>query len=552
MGYDKLTVEALKKELRLATQNRKKLRIYAELSDRFYLSEAVVALDYAREAWKCAKALSDDGDDRALALLKYGRCLNKTSEHAQARELLIEAIRIYRSTGNTNELGKALNLLANTYLSTAEYPKALTHYTEALEITEQTGDEHTREMVLGNIGLLYRSIGDYYRSFQYQSQAFELALKLGVSDLTAGYLNLAITYWELNQPDKAREYLEKSYESAVAAGDIIGIQKSLSNLSEIDLTNGDLTAALDKAERSRVIAKEQDFRSEEAKITVRIATIQLRREEYSDALRNLKHAMKLAEDYQLDALYPTILGMTSQILVQQRKWDDAESSLTEGIPIARKHGAKQDEADMERLFSDVLAARGDFERALEHFRRYAELRDELFKHDQQQLVVQAHIRLEVETAVRQAEEHRRERERLEHELALKQQELAAIALQIAKQNEALGKLTGQLKTASGGAQTSSVLREIDRIRTNDNEWKVFESQFDTLHAGFTGKLLEKYPALTPKEVRVCALMKLNLTSKDIAGTLAISERTVEVHRLQIRKKMRLRQTDNLSTKLATL
>jgi DNA-binding CsgD family transcriptional regulator len=190
--------------------------------------------------------------------------------------------------------------------------------------------------------------------------------------------------------------------------------------------------------------------------------------------------------------------------------------------------------------------------ALQHLRRFAELREKLIQQDQEQLVVQAHIRLEVEAAVRQAEEDRRERARLEHELALKQQELAAVALQIAKQNEALGKLTGQLKIAPSGAQTTSVLREIDRIRTSDDEWKAFESQFDTLHAGFTAKLLEKCPALTPKEVRVCALMKLNLTTKDIAGTLAISERTVEVHRLQIRKKLRLKQSDNLSTRLASL
>ena len=81
---------------------------------------------------------------------------------------------------------------------------------------------------------------------------------------------------------------------------------------------------------------------------------------------------------------------------------------------------------------------------------------------------------------------------------------------------------------------------------------MFESQFDTINAGFTSKLLEKHSTLTPKEVRICALMKLNLSSKDIANTLAISQRTVEVHRLQIRKKMRLKQTDNLATKLASI
>jgi tetratricopeptide (TPR) repeat protein/DNA-binding CsgD family transcriptional regulator len=551
MGYEKLSVEGIKKELRAATQNRKKLRLYAELSDRFYLSEAVVALDYAKQAWKCSKALPED-DDKALALTKYGRCLLKTSEHAEARDFLTEAIRIYRATGNFAELPKAMNLLANTYLATGEYAIALTHYTDALELAEKNADDVTREMLLGNIGLVHRSIGDYYRSFHYQSQAFELASKLGTVDLTPAYLNLAITYWELNDRTKAREFLEKAYESGQRSNDRIGVQKSLSNLAQIDEADGDLDAALDKARRSLEIAEEQDFRAERAKITIQIAHIHLLRKQYNEALRYLERAMKLAEDFELDRFFPSILGMKAEALVIERRYDEAEAALTEGIPIAQKQGAKQDEADMERVFSDLLTARGSYAEALEHFRRYAKLKDEFYLQDQQQMVVQAHVRLEVEAAVREAEEHRRERARLEHELALKQQELAAVALQIAKQNEALGKLTGQLKTIPSSEKATSVLREIDRLRSNDDDWKAFESQFDTLHAGFTSKLLEKYPALTPKELRVCALMKLNLSSKDIAGTLAISERTVEVHRLQIRKKMKLKQRDNLATRLAGL
>jgi DNA-binding CsgD family transcriptional regulator len=165
--------------------------------------------------------------------------------------------------------------------------------------------------------------------------------------------------------------------------------------------------------------------------------------------------------------------------------------------------------------------------------------------------------LEVESSLREAEQQRRERERLEFELAAKQQELTAVALQIAKQNETLGKLTEQLRTLPAGGteekgKATSILREIDRLRSNDSDWKMFETQFDTIHTGFNAKLLEQYPSLTPKEVRICALMKLNLSSKDIANTLAISQRTVEVHRLQIRKKMKLRQTDSLANKLVSI
>jgi tetratricopeptide (TPR) repeat protein len=550
------TIEELKKELHGATQNRKKVRILVELSDRFYLSDSIVALHYAKEAVKYSKALADD-IDKGIALSKYGRCLNKTSDHVKAREILQEALRIFREVGAASEIPRTMNLLANSYLPTAEYAKALTIYTEALELATKLNDDLTRELLLGNIGLSYRNIGDYYRSFKYQSESFELAQKLGTVDLAPGYLNLGIVYWELNEHEKAREYLEKALELATASNDMIGVQKSLLNLSELDETDGKLDEALDKCEKALVIAKDYDFRNEEAKILQRFATLYGLKEDYKSALRYFDKALELSVNYDLNTNIPSIFQLKGQILVLQKQYEEAEPMLKEGVAIAKHQGEKQTEAELHQLLSQCLTARGDFQGALEHYQRYSELRNELFVEDQRQAMVQAHIRLEVESSLREAEEHRRERERLEHELAVKQQELTAVALQIAKQNETLGKLTEQLRVLpadgkDGKKKTTSILHEIDRLRNNTNDWKMFESQFDSIHAGFNAKLLENYPLLTPKEVRVCALMKLNLSSKDIANTLAISQRTVEVHRLQIRKKMKLKQTDNLATKLVAI
>lgn len=94
-----------------------------------------------------------------------------------------------------------------------------------------------------------------------------------------------------------------------------------------------------------------------------------------------------------------------------------------------------------------------------------------------------------------------------------------------------------------------VLQEINTDLRDDNEWVRFEEKFEHLHQDYLTKLSQAYPKLTPTELKVCAMLKINLSNKEIAGLLSVSLRNVESHRYSIRKKLGLASDVNLTAVL---
>ena len=81
---------------------------------------------------------------------------------------------------------------------------------------------------------------------------------------------------------------------------------------------------------------------------------------------------------------------------------------------------------------------------------------------------------------------------------------------------------------------------------NTNDWKMFEEAFNNADKDFLKKIKEKHKALTPNDLRLCAYLRLNLSSKEIAPLLNISARSVEVKRYRLRKKMNLPHESSLT------
>ena len=79
----------------------------------------------------------------------------------------------------------------------------------------------------------------------------------------------------------------------------------------------------------------------------------------------------------------------------------------------------------------------------------------------------------------------------------------------------------------------------------DDEWEYFRQLFEKVHAGYLQRLKEKFPGLTPAETRFMALSKLNLSSKEMAGTLGVGTDAIRQYRSRLRKKLNLTEEDNL-------
>lgn len=146
--------------------------------------------------------------------------------------------------------------------------------------------------------------------------------------------------------------------------------------------------------------------------------------------------------------------------------------------------------------------------------------------------------------------HKQEKKNLMEEITLKRKELANSTLVAAKKNEVLMEIQGELTRGrdnlNGDYRMKQIMKRINRAINNRDDWKVFETTFNEVHEDFFKDLLQKYPELTNRDLKLCSYLKMNLSSKEIAPLLGISIRGVEVQRYRLRKKMGLDARENLN------
>ena len=143
-------------------------------------------------------------------------------------------------------------------------------------------------------------------------------------------------------------------------------------------------------------------------------------------------------------------------------------------------------------------------------------------------------------------------EKLKQEIESKNRELAVSTMSIIKKNEFLNAIKDQLKEVEHNSNIKSVIKTIDRNINNEDDWKFFEDAFNNADKDFLKKIKSLHPELTSNDLRLCAYLRLNLSSKEIAPLLNISVRSVEVKRYRLRKKIDLPHENSLTDYILNL
>lgn len=142
-------------------------------------------------------------------------------------------------------------------------------------------------------------------------------------------------------------------------------------------------------------------------------------------------------------------------------------------------------------------------------------------------------------------------EKLEAEIKHKTQELATATMSLLHKNEFMSQLKVQINSIkkksskTTAKELEKVIKNIDKDIASDNSWEQFEHQFAQVYGDFSSRIQEDYPELTPQEMKLCAYLRMNMSTKEIASLLSISVRGVEIARYRLRKKLALDRTDNL-------
>jgi len=136
-------------------------------------------------------------------------------------------------------------------------------------------------------------------------------------------------------------------------------------------------------------------------------------------------------------------------------------------------------------------------------------------------------------------------DQLKIDVASKSRELATSTMSIIKKNELLSSIKNELLEGTDKG-VGNVIKILDKNLNNTDDWQVFKEAFNNADKDFIKKLKLLHGTLTPNDLRLCAYLRLNLASKEIAPLLNISPRSVEVKRYRLRKKMNLEHNDSLT------
>ena len=160
----------------------------------------------------------------------------------------------------------------------------------------------------------------------------------------------------------------------------------------------------------------------------------------------------------------------------------------------------------------------------------------------QKIITENNILLELKELENEQKIMKIKNEQLIQDVDKKSKELAVSTMNLIKKTELLNIIKGDLKSSTDSSTNRSIKAVISTINRNVNEentWNVFKEAFDSADNNFLKKVKESHPALTPNDLRLCAYLRLNLSSKEIAPLLNISVRSIEIKRYRLRKKMNL-------------
>jgi DNA-binding NarL/FixJ family response regulator len=144
-------------------------------------------------------------------------------------------------------------------------------------------------------------------------------------------------------------------------------------------------------------------------------------------------------------------------------------------------------------------------------------------------------------------------EKLESEILGKNSELASVAMHLLQKGELLAKIReelGHLRKSSNevpSEELKKLIRILNQESKMDKEWDQFAEYFDNTHSDFLKAVKEIHPSLSAHELKLCAYLRMNLSSKEMAQLMNISVRGVEISRYRLRKKLQVPTEINLNS-----
>lgn len=280
-----------------------------------------------------------------------------------------------------------------------------------------------------------------------------------------------------------------------------------------------------------------------------------KKHKYIEAETELKTAIDVFHSFKRDRLIANTYGILAELYLEQKKADEALDAVCKMDDMSQAINDSYQTMQASRLYYQAYKLSGDALKALEYLERYNTKMQEEENKLLDTRIEFIELQKDYEMKQAEAETERQRSHILQIELEHKEKELTEKTRHLIKQTDALTQFRDDLRSIirrspSDDPLVKEIKERLKEVPESQLKWEVFDEQFRLVHPVFLKKLLEKHPTLTKMEQKICTLLRLNMTSVDIAKLLYLSERNIENHRYRIRKKISLNSEMSLHEYLA--
>ena len=498
--------------------------------DELFKDNDIYALRLFGEAYEEAKT-EQDTENIALALLDMGICTYSVS-YTDGLDYALRAMEEFKKFEKTfpakalQGRSKCLQLISTINLRQGKYREAAAMSKEALLGFSENEDTTTY------LGIIYNSLG--------------------------------VAYSKLNLPDSSEYFHRKALEERILTKDYRYLPVSLIRVADIEAAKGNKSESKSLYDRAFFLSDSTGNRQEEVMALLAIGKWKMHfeknfNEAESDYLKAESIAKVLSDrSFYLNAIdhlielkkvqgdFSGALKLSEEEAVirdSMNSWEKQkiQKSLEIQFDVAEKERQLkliQNENDISRLTNYLLWATIAFlllfAGGIIYFIRKNHKRDKL--------LLQTKVEL-----VKALEEQKVLREQyMQNELEYKEAQLSALTVQMLQKNELMQELREKLEADQSISKDSPLTRLVNKGQNQEKEWADFNVQFESINKNFYARIRQAYPDISPNDLKICALIKLNLSIKEMAGILNISPDSVKTARYRLRKKLQLNSEDNLT------
>ena len=528
------------------------------LTEKFEYNEAISLLEQSIK-------LSDvKGSDLYYQnRLILGRCHYFLGSLDEAKELINPLLEVQQL--DSNYLYRAHYILNNVYFGDSDDEKCLEHLIKAHDIAIKLGKDNEAATLKSYLGFMYHRLDKDSIAFAMQDEALEYMMSVGdtigaafvISERATMYSN--IDDWENSEKD-----FLLAIDYSLQKGHLPHAANSSSLLSDVYISLGDYDEALKYYTSSQKICMDYEIPIGILTNHIGLAELYLAMGKHEECIEEAEQAKEVAALNEYTEELATAHGILARAYAKTGRFEKAYISLEEKKAIRDSLFTLEKAESMGKL-------REQFERE-KNLREIAELENEarVDALKRKGLWIGLGLVALLSLLVLNREVQRRkkakqlhevelkmaslEKTRLKEELDFKNRELTSHALNLARKNEFLSNLNIQLNQLKQGNNADEVdVRDIkNQLKIEgqmENNWEQFTKQFTATNPDFYDVLKRAFPDLSRGDLRLAALLKMNLGTKDIANILGISNDGVKKSRYRLRKKLSLDSNESLEDKV---